>query len=299
MVDTQQRNGTQPRKSQKLMTASVINSYDPNVDIDWDAPLVEGKWFLSERFCSLAGTDLWDSLTFEQKVICSREELAGSLGSGVWTEHMLLALVSRYVYDRPITDPDVQFALTEIADECRHMIMFAKTLDAIGAEPYRAPWQIRHVGRPLKKAAPLIVLWAMLLMTEEIFEQIQREVAKDESVQPVVRTMSRIHVVEESRHIGFARAELDRLVPQLSKPQLSALRTMLATSAPLFIDGLFSPEMYRRSGLDPKVARAAAKKNKEFRETFKWAASRVTDHYRSIGLIGGASERVWRRAGVI
>jgi hypothetical protein len=289
----------QTRKARQLLNASVGNSYDPHVDIDWDAPLEDGKWFLPERFCSLAGTTLWDSLSLEQKIACSREELAASLASGVWTEYVLLTLISRYVYDRRVTEPEVQFALTEVADECRHMIMFAKVLDAIGAEPYATPWRIRESGRLLKAAAPTVVLWSLLLLTEEIFERIQREMARDESVQPVVRTMSRIHVVEEARHIGFARAELDRVLPRLSRPQRSALRTVIASSVPMFVDGLFNPTMYRRAGLDPKQARRAAKRNPVFRETFKWSAGRITEHYRDIGLIGGLSQKVWRDAGII
>ncbi|TLG08787.1 diiron oxygenase [Nocardia cyriacigeorgica] len=289
----------QTQRARQLLSSSVGNSYDPHVDIDWDAPLVEGKWFLSEKFCSLAGTELWDSLTMEQKLLCSREELAASIGNGIWTEHVLMTLVSRYIYDRDITSPEVQFALTEVADECRHMIMFARVLETIGTQPHRAPWKIQEAGRVLKHAAPTVVLWALLLLTEEIFERIQRELARDESVQPVVRAMSRIHVVEEARHIGFARAELARVLPRMSAPQRAALRTMVATSVPLFIDGLFSKEMYRRAGLDPKQARAAAKNNPVFREVFAWSAERVTDHYRSIGLIGGMSQKIWERAGVI
>jgi hypothetical protein len=218
---------------------------------------------------------------------------------GVWTEHVLLSLVSRYIYDRDICSPEVQFALTEVADECRHMIMFAKVLDSVGVLSYRTPWQIKESGRILKTAAPTIVLWALLLLSEEIFERIQREMARDETVQPVVRAMSRIHVIEEARHIGFARAELERALPLMSKPQRSALRSVLATSVPIFTAALFNPEMYRRAGLDPKVARAAARGNPRYRATFKWAASRVTDNYCDIGLIGGLSRRLWENAGVI
>lgn len=296
-IDTAAAN--QAHKARQLMASSIKTSYDPIVDIDWTAPLPEGKWFVAERFCTLAGTPLWDSLTLDQKILCSREELASSIALGVWTEHMLLQLVSRYVYDRDVSSPEVQFALTEVADECRHMIMFAKVVEASGSEIYPTPWRTRESGRLLKTAAPVTALWALILLTEEIFERIQRELARDESVQPLVRAMSRIHVVEEARHIGFARAELERVVPQLTRLQRSALRTMLAIAIKTFVSETFNPRMYQRAGLDPRLARKVALANPNNRDTFKWAAQRITNHYRDIGLIGGRSETIWKQVGFL
>lgn len=289
----------QAHKARQLLTASTRHSYDPELDIDWSAPLTPGLWFLPEQRCTLYGTDLWDGLSLEQKLAVSREEMASSMALGVWTEHMLLQLVARYVYDRDIATPAVQFALTEVADEVRHMIMFANVVDAIGARTYPVPWKVRESGRLLKAAFPVQGLWALILLTEEIFDRIQREIAADESAQPVIRAMSRIHVVEEARHISFARAELDTFVPSLSKAELAALRMTLALTMHTFGRELFNPEMYRRAGLDPKAAVRAARTNPNNKATFAWAAKRVVTHYREIGLIGGASERIWRAAGFL
>lgn len=289
----------QATKARQLLLSSARQSYDPDVDIDWSAPLEEGGWFLPEHRCSLFGTGLWDSLSHDQRLVLSREELASSIALGVWTEHMLLQLVARYVYDRDVASPQVQFALTEIADEVRHMIMFAQVVETIGSSTYATPWRIRQSGRLLKTAFPVESLWALVLLTEEIFDRVQREMAADESVQPVVRAMCRIHVVEEARHISFARAELDTFVHGLNRVQRGALRTMLALSAQTFATELFNPEMYRRAGLDPKVAVPVARANPRNRETFAWAGGRILTHYREIGLVGGASERIWRSAGFL
>jgi hypothetical protein len=289
----------QAEKARQLLGSSARQSYDPTVDIDWSAPLTDGAWFVPEHRISLHGTPLWDSLTQEQKLRLSREELASSIALGVWTEHMLLQLVARYVYDRDVASPSVQFALTEIADEVRHMIMFAKVVDAVGASTYPVPWRIRESGRVMKSTFPVEALWALVLLTEEIFDRVQREMAADDSVQPVVRAMCRIHVVEEARHISFARAELATFVGRLNPVQREALRTMLALSAKTFATEIFNPEMYRRAGLDPKVCVRAARANPHNREMFAWAGARIIGHYREIGLIGGPTERIWRSAGFL
>jgi len=287
----------QTKKAAQLLIASARHSYDPMVDIKWDEPLVEGKWFLAERRCSLYGTELWDSLSLEQKILLSREELAASLAVGVWTEHVLLHLVSRYVYKRDVSSPQVQFALTEVADEVRHMIMFAKLIEVIGSEIYPTPEKTLKNGLVLKTFAPVPALWAMILLTEEFFDRFQREQSNDETIQPLVRTVARIHVVEEARHISFARTELERFVPTLSKVKLDLLRRFLAGVVKSVRRERYNPLMYQRAGLDPKAAVAAAKSNPHAIENARYGAERISAYYKSIGLIGGKSEKVWREAG--
>lgn len=287
----------QTKKAAQLLIASSRHSYDPMVDIDWEEPLVDGKWFLAERRMSLYGTDMWDTLSPEQRMLLSREELAASVAVGVWTEHVLLHLVSRYVYERDVSTPQVQFALTEVADEVRHMIMFAKLVEKIGTEIYPTPPSTLRSGFYLKTFAPVPALWAMILLTEEFFDRFQREQAADETIQPVVRAVARIHVVEEARHISFARTELERFVPTLSKARLELLRGFLANVVTSFRKNRYNPLMYQRAGLDPKAAVAAAKANPLAKENARYGAERIAGYYQSIGLIGGRSEKVWREAG--
>ena len=45
------------------------------------------------------------------------------------------------------------------------------------------------------------------MYVEEILDGLQRQAMDDESVQPLVRQVSRIHVIEEARHISYAREE--------------------------------------------------------------------------------------------
>ncbi len=210
---------------------------------------------------------------------------------------MLLQMVSRYVYDRDVSTPPVQFALTEVADEVRHMIMFARVVDAIGSQIYPTPTRIKQTGRLLKSAAPVSALWALVLLTEEMFDRTQREMAADETVQPLVRAMARIHVIEEARHISFARTEIEARIPELSRVELSAFRALLAMSVQTFAGEFFNPQVYRRVGLDHRQAMREARANPHVRETFRWAASRITDYYSSIGLIGGASAHIWTHLG--
>ena len=53
-------------------------------------------------------------------------------------------------------------------------------------------------------------MWAGTLVAEELLDRLQREGMADERLQPLTRMVARIHVIEEARHVRFAREELVR-----------------------------------------------------------------------------------------
>jgi hypothetical protein len=177
------------------------------------------------------------------------------------------------------------------------MIMFARLVAKTGAAFYPMPRRTMRAGLLLKTLAPLPALWAMLLLTEEFFDRFQREQAADETVQPVVRAVARIHVVEEARHISWARTELERFVPTLDRPRRELLRRFLAAVVTSIRRDRYNPLMYERAGLDPQAAIRAGRANELGKVNAAYGAARIAPYYQSIGLIGGKSARAWRDAG--
>ena len=119
---------------------------------------------------------------------------------------------------------------------------------------------------------------------------------KDERVQPLTRATSQIHVVEEARHMRFAREEIARRTPELSRWQLRRHRTAVAGVAAIVADNLVQPEVYASVGLDPRAAKAAARANTHYGAKLRDASTGLVTFLRDVGLIGGPSERLWQRA---
>ncbi|CAM5402091.1 diiron oxygenase [Streptomyces hirsutus] len=65
-------------------------------------------------------------MTDAQRKALTRQEAASVASTGIWFEMILQQMVLRDIYAKDPTDDTVQWALTEIADECRHSIMFAR-----------------------------------------------------------------------------------------------------------------------------------------------------------------------------
>ena len=163
---------------------------------------------------SLYGTALWDGMSHEQRVELSRQELASV------AEHRAV------VRDHP--DPD--------AGALRLPPGSAGRAHPVRAHRDRrrdpAHHHVREGDRPAGRARPTgrtgscttwpgmykatargTALFAPVLVAEEVTDRLQRATMNDESIHPLVRMVNRIHVIEEARHVRFAREEVARLMP--------------------------------------------------------------------------------------
>ncbi len=284
---------------QRLLRSSARQSYDPEVDIDWDAPLVEGAWFMQPERLSLYGTPLWESMGEQQRVELSRHEVASIASVGLWFEIILMQMLTRTVYDQDPRSARTHYALTEMADECRHSVMFGKAIDRVGAPAYGPPAHLHRLGRGFKAVASGVSAYASILVAEEILDRWQRELMKDERVQPLVRMVSRIHVLEEARHMTFAREEIELAAPTLSRPALTWHRTIAAQTAFMIARALVNPRVYAAVGLDPQEARRQARANPHYRQTLAWMGERVVGFLGEQGLIGPGQRPIWQRSGLL
>lgn len=285
--------------AERLLTASARTSYDPTVEIDWSAPHRPGAYWLPPRRSSLYGTPLWDGLSEEQRIELTKHEVASAASAGIWFETILMQLLVRHYYDADPTSRHAQYALTEVADECRHSVMFGRLIEATGCPVYRAGRIDHLLGRWLKATATGPQMYAAILIAEEILDAFQREIMADESLQPLIRMVSRIHVVEEARHVRFARDELTRQVEAAGPLALGHARLVIGRAAYSVTRRLVHPQAYAAVGIPPAVGRAAARANPHWQATLRWSAQRVLDHLTGLGLVSGPGRLLWARAGLI
>jgi hypothetical protein len=285
--------------AERLLRSSLDHSYEPSIDIDWAAPLVEGGWGLPQHRSSLYGTELWAGLTEEQRRTLTIHEVCSIARIGLWFEMILMQMLLRYSYDRDPRTGHIQYALTEIADECRHSIMFAKMTERYGVPDY-APKKLTHeLGRLFKTIGYGPAMFAGTLFVEEILDQFQREAMRDESVQPLTRMVNKIHVTEEARHVRYAREELLRIMPKTGRAQRAIGRYLSARIAYVVARNLVHADVYASVGIDPEVGRKAALNNPHWQESLRWSARKLVPFLREQRIIGGPTEVLWRKAHLI
>jgi len=283
----------------RLLRSSVSNTFDPEVEIDWDAPFVPGKYFSPPERSTLYGTALWDRLTEEQRIELTKHEVGAVASLGVWFETILMQLLIRDFYAQDPTEPHAQYALTEIGDECRHSVMFGRMIERFGCPVYRPGAHDNRLGRFVAATGKGPRMYAAILIAEEVMDAFQREAMADERVQPLVRMVSRIHVIEEARHVRYARAELARQIRAAGRSRLAYDRLIIARTAYLVGTRLVHPGAYASVGIDPAQGYRAARANPHHLANLRWAGERIVAYLDDLGLLGGPGMAWWRRSGLL
>jgi len=284
-----------PKASQRLLDSSAVLSYDPATEVDWDADLDPDHFGLNPEWSTLYGTPLWDEMTRQQQVTLTRHEVASIMSTGIWFEMILQQMVLRDQYCGDYAEADFQFALTEIADECRHSIMFARACSKMGISAYFPRPGSIQLGRGFKTLASAEVAYGGILVAEEVLDVMQRDWMRGEEVLPIVRTTSKIHVVEESRHMKFARQEMRERIEGASPRRRQTSALVIAIAAHVIVSNMVSKGVYAAAGLDPERAVAAAAANEHHKTLMRSSCAHLMEFLDELGLLTRPALAFYRR----
>ncbi len=285
--------------AERLLDSSAKHSFDPDKELDWDAPFEDGKWFWPPELVSLYDTPMWQRMSEEQRILLSQHEAAALASLGIWFELILMQLLVRHIYDKSATSAHVRYALTEIEDECRHSKMFARLISRGGTPWYPVSPVHQHLGRLFKTISTTPGSFTATLLGEEVLDWMQRLTFPDERVQPLIRGVTRIHVVEEARHVRYAREELRRQMVTAPKWSQEFTRVTSGEFARVFSIAFINPEVYTNVGLDKREALAQVKASGHRKEIMQTGAKRLTDFLDDIGVLRGVGRKLWRSSGLL
>ncbi|UED84198.1 AurF N-oxygenase family protein [Streptomyces profundus] len=285
--------------AERLLAASALHSFDPDRELDWDQPWDPDLWYWPPELVSLYDTPLWYGMSPEQRIALSRHEAAALASLGIWFELILMQLLVRHIYDKPATSAHVRYALTEIADECRHSMMFARVIKKGGTPNYPPAAPHHQLARVFKTFSTTPGSFVATLLGEEILDWMQRLTFPDERVQPLIRGVTRIHVVEEARHVRYAREELRRQMLTAPRWERELTRLTSGEFARIFSVAFVNPQVYTDVGLDRREAVAQARESAHRREVMREGARRLTDFLDDIGVLRGPARHMWRRSGLL
>ncbi|GGP89450.1 diiron oxygenase [Streptomyces sp. MMS20-AI2-20] len=283
----------------RLLESSAKHSFDPDEELDWEAPFEDGKWFWPPELVSLYGTPMWQRMSEEQRLLLSRHEAAALASLGIWFELILMQLLVRHIYDKSATSAHVRYALTEIEDECRHSKMFARVIAHSGTPWYPVSRVHHNLGRLFKTVSTTPGSFTATLLGEEVLDWMQRLTFPDERVQPLIRGVTRIHVVEEARHVRYAREELRRQMMTAPRWSQEFTRVSSGEFARVFSVAFVNPEVYTNVGLDRREAVAQVRASGHRREVMQQGAKKLTDFLDDIGVLRGVGRRLWRSSGLL
>ncbi|MGH3388684.1 MAG: AurF N-oxygenase family protein [Actinomadura sp.] len=260
-------------------------------------PVAADTYFMPPEMVSLYETPLWERLDHRQRVELSKHELCSIASFGIAAELALMGALVTHAGGTGYDTAHWAYALTEIEDECRHSKMFARMIGTFGLSPFPA-W-LRYGSRLSMVVDDPLPTFAGVLLVEEFTDALQRVMMADENLHPIGRQVARIHVIEEARHTKYAREELKRQVVRHSATRRRTAALAIAGFARITVRMAVHPSCYSAVGLDPRLARKAAKAGPHRIQTLQWMLAKFTGFMDEVGFLDGPARRVWNRAGLL
>jgi hypothetical protein len=186
---------------------------DPLAFINW-SQLNTGSAWLPEPALSLYGLPEFDALAPTVRQRLSHYEFINVLHCGLWLEGAFLQRMSQRL--RPaIPRVEHEYVLHELREEAGHSLMFLRVIEASGLALPDGIWRAPRAAAALSRLAPAggALFWLAMLIGEDVPDRFNRYVRGcAEAVNPAIRQVCTLHIVDEARHIALARRTFESLL---------------------------------------------------------------------------------------
>lgn len=284
-------------KANQLIAASERLTLDPFTDVDWSIEVADdSQYHLPPEKLPLFGTRQWDSMTEEERRTYSRHECAAVCAAGIWFENQLMQIVLRHLAQMPVTDPAHRYLLVEVADECRHSTMFGEYIRRAGTPTYAPDTGGSGLDAVDDLPGGRAMGYLLILAVEELLDMCNRATMRDDMVHPISRQIAKLHVLEEARHVSFAKTYLTEVWPTLSEAE----RAEAAAVAPFAVDYvaqlMVNEDVYSELGIDGGAE--AARTNPRHRERIVGDLAKLTAFLTKLGVIDDTNRHEWIERGL-
>jgi hypothetical protein len=228
---------------------SIEDYYNPYRMFEWPDELPADMWWMSPTLTTTYGTDVAEELTQEQLRALSRCESINFYSLNIHGIRELLIEVTKRIHTAEFAIPS-KFFHHFIGEENEHMWFFAEFCLRYGPKIYKQPRGAETI--PHYNAESLLV-FARILIFEELVDHFNSKMALDEDLHDTIRQINRIHHQDESRHIAFGR-ELVRTLfgnfrDHATCEELAQISDYLKRYMNFSFESLFNPQVYRDAGV--------------------------------------------------
>lgn len=228
---------------------------DPVSRIHWDRLSTQQYWLPPEAV-SLHGVPAFMALAESDRMRLSHYEFLNFIEAGLWLEGMFMERIARSLRQHGWNHAALKYRLHEMREEAGHSLMFLELMERSGLTiPY---WQHSHLrlASLFGRYAPLESLgfWMATVIGEEIPDRLNRYIRQNsEKVCSTIVEMSTLHIIDEARHITYAREMAENRLAGFRDWQRLLLRPLLNKLLHQFIDFFYYPDarLYELAGLFP------------------------------------------------
>ena len=241
---------------ERLENLAESGYYNPYSMFGWPDAIEPGMPWMSESLTTLAGTEMWDELTREQQIALTKYEAINFFSLNIHGIRELLNDVVMRIHERTYADVS-EFLHHFIGEENEHMWFFAQFCLRYGGRLYPAQPALKADSvEHLSTVARELIVFARILIFEEIVDYYNAHMATDQSLPVIAREINRVHHQDESRHVAFGRM-ITNLLAQVAKRdpnEVPVVAEYLESYLQYSIATLYNPAAYRDAGIPDALA---------------------------------------------
>ena len=278
-------------RSEQLVAASERATHDPFSEVDWDTPIDDSAYHLPPELLALYGTEPWHAMSEPERIAYSRHETAAMFGAGIWFENALMQIVLRHLTEIDVRDPSHRYLLVEVADECRHSMMFGEYIRRADTPSYGPSREVTIEPGVGGRA----ISYLAILAIEELLDFANRATMRDDRLHPVTRQISKLHVLEEARHVSFAKTFLTECWPTLDAAEQEFVQLMAPDLVAEIVALSLDPAVFDQLGIVDGYE--IAKANPVYKANVIAGLGKLTGFLADLGVI--SDPEPWQTHGLI
>jgi len=292
----------------RLCDAAVVRRYEAYRDIAWDDPemqidLDDPRWELP------ADHPLGSTEWYKSQAPGTRSRIGLHMGAGFCYigrifEGVLSRGLLRFAATQPHNSLEYRFAYHEVIEEGHHSLMFQEFVNRTGLPvPLVGPELIQVTSTVAEYGTTFPeLLFIYALGGEDPIDYVQREGYRKKSDRhPLMQRISQIHIVEEARHVAFARAFLRLNVPKLSEEKRTEMSLLVPGILGLLSGLMMKPpeHIIETYSIPPEVIDEAFTNNPAQRELVVASLSKIRALCEELGLMTPEATKLWDQAGLL
>ena len=272
----------------RLTKYSQTRVWDPHTTFEWPAALDDTKWAMSPELLSIYGTDAYEALDEAQRKRLALYEVGNFFSLVLQGERPLVQGLIHRLYSKHNSPAVTEYLHHFVDEENKHMMMFGEFCRRYVGKVY--PEKKVALSREYAPGEEDVAFYCKVMVVEEFGDYYNVVMARDESVDPMVRKINRVHQVDEARHLAFGRQFLAELFAKFSKdwsPEtLAGFRSWLGEYLRSSWSDYYNPSMYRDAGLaDGYELRQLAMRHPACAEHRKKVSAKLVKYFLDVGLL--------------
>jgi hypothetical protein len=281
------------------------DQWNASRDIEWSQELNPDSGILPDGLIDIYGTKYWERLSPAQRTELNRHFSAWRISQLMYGEEFAMLVCSQLVNILPNIDAKF-FMSTQVVDEARHSEVLTRyLLEKVGVT-YPLTSSLRNLfGRILEMPQWYLKTVGTQLVAETLAVSLFR-MLEQHSQDPLISSICKRILADESRHMGFGMLSLPDQVGELSEPERREVEDFACEAAAGLLGGQFPREAYEAVGFNKteiedikKMRHEVAQKNEYvfFRKFFK--KDFHASLWNNLARVGLMSERAIERLGAM